>query len=203
MDRIAIKENAKKMIKGNLWYIWKPVVYLMLVAFAFGFVFGMIDVLAKTDVFVSIGSSLISVFASIFEVGYAYYCLGFVRGQRMEVKDVWEFIKKVWVVALLASILMGLNVALGLILLIIPGIIAALGLSLYAFVIADNPELTTTDALRKTWEITKGHKVEIFVFILSFIGWEILGCLTLGILYIWLAPYMTIASTLVYESLKK
>ena len=89
------------------------------------------------------------------------------------------------------------------ILLIVPGIIAALGLSLVAFVIADNPELTTTDALRKTWEITKGHKVEIFVFILSFIGWEILGCLTLGILYIWLAPYMTIASTLVYESLKK
>ena len=84
MDRIAIKENAKKMIKGNLWYIWKPVVYLMLVAFAFGFVFGMIDVLAKTDgALVSIGSCLISVFASIFEVGYAYYCLGFVRGQRM------------------------------------------------------------------------------------------------------------------------
>ena len=121
----------------------------------------------------------------------------------MEVKDILEFIKKNWVVSILASLLVGLNVLIGMILLIIPGFIAAMGLSLYEFVIADNPELPVTDALRKCWDITNGHKVEIFVFILSFIGWEILGALTLGILYIWLMPYMTIASVLVYESLKK
>ena len=34
MNRIEIKENAKKMIKGNLWYILKPMVYLLLCVFA-------------------------------------------------------------------------------------------------------------------------------------------------------------------------
>lgn len=204
MDRILIKENARKMVKDNLWYIWKPLVYLMLAVLPFAIILGIIDVAANADGAISsIGSSIVSIISTIFSVGYAYYCLGFVRGQRMEVKDIVEFMKKNWVVSLLVSLLVGLNVLIGMILLIVPGFIAAMGLSLYEFVIADNPELPVTDALRKCWDITNGHKVEIFVFILSFIGWEILGALTLGILYIWLMPYMTIATVLVYESLKK
>ena len=35
-----------------------------------------------------------------------------------------------------------------------------------------------------------GHKIDAFVLGLRFIGWGILGTLTLGILYIWLYPYM-------------
>ena len=204
MDRVTIKENAKKMIVGNKWYIWKPMVWFMLAMFCVGFVCGILDVVLKTnEVITNIVSSLAGLLGSIVGVGYAYYCLQFVRGNRIDAKEVFVFAKDHWVVALLTAILVGLNVAIGMILLIIPGIIAALGLSLYTYVVADNPELSTSEALKKCWNITKGYKVDLLVFFLSFIGWMFLAGLTLGILMIWLMPYMTIAETLVYESLKK
>ena len=69
----------------------------------------------------------------------------------------------------------------GTLLLIIPGIIAAIGLTFYTYVVADNPELDVTNALRKCWEMTLGFKMDLFVFYLSFIGWAILAPFTLGI----------------------
>ena len=45
--------------------------------------------------------------------------------------------------------------------------------------------------------------MDLFIFGLSFIGWTILASLTLGLLYIWLMPYMIVATTLLYEELKK
>ena len=44
--------------------------------------------------------------------------------------------------------------------------------------------------------------MELFILLLSFIGWEIVASLTLGILYIWLMPYMMVTLTLAYEALK-
>ena len=205
MDRIAIKENARKMINGNLWYLWKPMLFIIIPMIVLMLVGIGIDASIGADgrPFYSLFSSIGSIIASIFYVGYAYYCLGFVRGQRMDAKEVFEFTKKHWIIALLSALLVGLNVGIGMILLIVPGVIAALGLSLYTYVVADNPELPATDALRKCWEITNGYKVDLLVFFLSFIGWLILVALTFGILVIWVAPYMTIAETLVYETLKK
>ena len=48
----------------------------------------------------------------------------------------------------------------------------------------------------------RGHKLELFLLRLSFIGWIILGIFTLGILYIWLAPYMSVAQAEFYERIK-
>ena len=79
---------------------------------------------------------------------------------------------------------------------------ATFGLMFYAYVQAEDPTVGVTDVLKKTWALTKGHKMELFVLVLSFIGWEILAGLTLGILYIWLMPYMIVTATLAYESLK-
>ena len=50
--------------------------------------------------------------------------------------------------------------------------------------------------------MTYGHKMELFVLGLSFIGWELLGVLTLGIGYIWIIPYMQATFTNAYKSLK-
>lgn len=203
MNRIEIKENAKKMIKGNLWYLLKPMVYLFLCVFAVELVAVLIDEAINAEVFSAILSIVISIVSCAYSVGYSYYCLGFIRGNKMEVKDIIEFCKKHWVISLFVSFVAGLNIIIGSILLIIPGIIAAIGLSFYTYVIADNPELDVTNLLRKSWQITLGFKMDLFIFYLSFIGWALLAPFTLGILFIWLIPYMTIAETLAYETLKK
>ena len=42
--------------------------------------------------------------------------------------------------------------------------------------------MSVMDALRKSKEMMKGHRWNTFVLNLSFLGWKLLGVLTLGIL---------------------
>ena len=46
-----------------------------------------------------------------------------------------------------------------------------------------------------------GNRGKYFVLQLSFIGWAILACLTLGIGMFWLTPYITVATICFYEAL--
>ena len=41
----------------------------------------------------------------------------------------------------------------------------------------------------------EGHRLDFFMLQLSFIGWVILGIFTLGLLFIWLEPYMKTTTT--------
>lgn len=202
MNRIEIKEKAKEMIKGNLWYILKPMVFFALICFACAFVAAMIDAAIDTPVFITIIDCIAGLIGSIVTVGYTYYCLEFVHGQKHEWTAVFTFAKEHWVISLLTGLLTGLIIAVGLILLVIPGLIAGIGLTFWAYVVADNPELSVTDAVKRAWDLTNGYKVDIFIFYLSFFGWLLLVPFTLGILAIWLVPYMTIAETILYDKMK-
>ena len=55
--------------------------------------------------------------------------------------------------------------------------------------------------MRVSKEITKGYKGELFLMGLSFLGWEILNCLTMGILSLWLRPYESMSYTNAYHAL--
>ena len=208
MDRVELKTRAKELIKGNKWFIWKPVIFYSLAIFLATFIimlpFGLaFD--AKSTAYViilSIVSFISGLLETIFMFGYAKYCLDFVRGQKDDWKDTLKFGMKYFVPILLIDLLFALNIIFGYILLIIPGIIATIGLVFVQEVFADNQELGVIETLRKAWNVTNGHKVDLFVLGLSFIGWSILACLTLGILYIWLVPYMIVTFILAYEKLK-
>ena len=220
MNRAEIKKKAKEMIKGNKWYLWKPLLI-------FGLVFGVLEGAAygidsalgliktgtielfgeqinytSTGIVTSIISFIVGFASAAFYVGYAHFTLSFVRGKKLELKDILEFMKKHWAPAFVIGLLTGLCIIAGLILLIIPGIIVSIGLMYYREVCADNIKMPPVDMLKKSWAITKGHKMELFVMGLSFCGWIILAPLTLGILYIWLIPYMIVAFTLAYEKIK-
>lgn len=220
MNRAELKEKAKKIIDGNKWYIWKPLLIVMVVSFGltllgsgldnyFGlttekvYEFGSTTFTVKEGgIYSGIASLLLSLFTIPYTMGYAKYVLSLVRGQKQEIGDIFTFMKEHFVLSILVSILVSLNVTIGTILLIIPGIIAALGLMFYAEVCADNPELRTTEVLRKAWSITKGFKADLFVLGLSFIGWALLMPFTLGLLAIWLVPYITVTFKLAYEELR-
>ena len=59
------------------------------------------------------------------------------------------------------------------------------------YILAHCPNVSATDALKLSMRMTNGHKGELFVMHLSFIGWMLLGALTLGILVIvHVGPYM-------------
>ncbi len=88
-------------------------------------------------------------------------------------------------------------------LLIIPGIIKGLSYSQSLYVLAENPNLGLMESIDISKKITKGYKMDIFVFYLSFIGWALLGSITFGIAYLWVFPYMSTSNANMYLRLKE
>ena len=75
-------------------------------------------------------------------------------------------------------------------LLIVPGIIKVYSYGMTDYVLKDNPELKNNAAIEKSMAMMEGHKMQLFLLDLSFIGWGILCLFTLGIGFLFLAPYM-------------
>lgn len=70
--------------------------------------------------------------------------------------------------------LRGLFTFLWVLLFIIPGIIAAYSYYMVPYILTDNPEMSSRRALQLSKDMTQGHKLEIFVLELSFLGWYLL-----------------------------
>ena len=87
-------------------------------------------------------------------------------------------------------------------LLIIPGIVAAIKYSMATYILHDNPEISGMDALNRSKEMMHGQKGKLFGLYLSFIGWAILCLFTFGIGYLWLFPYIKASEANFYEDLK-
>lgn len=87
-------------------------------------------------------------------------------------------------------------------LLIIPGIIKSLSYSMTPYIMAEEPELTASEAIAKSAFIMEGHKWDLFILKFSFIGWSILSALTLNIGNLMLNPYRHAAEAAFYRELK-
>lgn len=76
-------------------------------------------------------------------------------------------------------------VSIGLILLIVPGIILAIIFVFYGFHIVDTGSTDPIGALRRSAEITRGHRWQLFLLGLVLLGINILGLLALiiGVLF--------------------
>ena len=95
-----------------------------------------------------------------------------------------------------------LKVYLWSLLLIIPGFVMMFAYAMTPYILEEHPEIGPWDASTRSREMMKGHKFDLFYLYLSFIGWIILGVLTLGIGFFWLSPYMQAAKAAFYNDLK-
>lgn len=84
---------------------------------------------------------------------------------------------------------------------IIPGIIKSYEYSMVPYILSENPNISTNDVITMSREMTKGHKWEMFVLDLSFIGWDILAGLLFGIGFIFLKPYKVATKSKLYTVL--
>ena len=66
----------------------------------------------------------------------------------------------------------------------------------------DNPEIGAEEAICRSMEMMRGNKWKLFCLDLSFIGWFLLGILTLGIGLLWVEPYWLTARAAFYEEVK-
>lgn len=109
-----------------------------------------------------------------------------------------------WISAFLTMLVMSIFITLWAILLIVPGIIAALSYSMSFFILADNPDIKPVEAIKRSKHMMQGHKTELFMLNLSFIGWLFLSIITCGILFIlYVGPLYYATITEFYESLQE
>jgi len=108
-----------------------------------------------------------------------------------------------WGRAVLAALWQWLWIFLWSMLFVIPGIVKAVAYSQTEFIIAEYKDVSVAQAVRISKTITQGHKGDIFVTMLSFLGWAVLAGMTFGIGFIFLSPYYNMTMTNVYHALMK
>lgn len=180
-DRSALKEAAKQQISGKIGV-------LFLCSLVAGLIAG-------------VSSFLAWLIVPAIVMGITMIYLGITNGQEPKVGDVFNgfnIFGKAWCL----NFLMMLFITLWSLLLVVPGIIKAYSYYMAPYILADNPTMTASEALKESKRITNGAKMDIFILELSFIGWMLLSMFTFGIALIYVAPYMNATMANAYQVLK-
>jgi uncharacterized membrane protein len=213
MEAMTFAWNA---LTKNFVGVSLPIAVAMVVSFlpgwAIGFTYGLMAALVAEYVepsFISVlgylvqaTSSLIGLFVgSYIAGGIVSFGLKVARGQPVAFGDVFsggKYFGKV----LVGTIGMYIAAAIGFVLCIVPGYIVMLGLCMFTFLIVDQG-LPGIDALKKSWEMTNGHKVNLFVFgLLGFLV-IIAGVLACGVgVLLGSYPMLIIGGAYIYLKLK-
>lgn len=107
----------------------------------------------------------------------------------------------VYVVFVLVGVFLGsgLAVLMGIVSLVVWNIYISYRYRLAVYFLLDHPEMGVLEAIRSSRETMRGVTGTLFVQDMSFLGWSILSIFTLGILNLWLAPYVGCAEANFYH----
>lgn len=114
--------------------------------------------------------------------GVKWVFLKAVRGERIEIRDIFSVFQKNYWNVVIANIVVGVIVGLGIVMLIVPGIIFACRLAFVPYLVVDK-EMDVMDALRVSWDMTRGYGWQIFLMGFLAFWIVILGliCLVVGV----------------------
>lgn len=132
-------------------------------------------------------------------VGFVIFALHISRDEKAEFGNLFDgfglFFRVLWL-----GILEGLLICLWSLLLIVPGIVAAYRYRQALYLLLDHPERSAWQCLRESSALMSGHKWELFVLDLSFLGWAMLSAMFAPV-SIWLDPYRAITNAGFYNRL--
>ena len=192
MNRSELKAKAKAQIKGKIGILFVITLIIGAVSCLAGFILSFIPV-------GSIVSTVIITPAFALSVARVYLML--LDDKKPTINDAFSGFDDFWS-AFKVSFLVGLFTFLWSLLFVIPGIIKGISYSMSTYILAENKGKPALECIKESQAMTNGHKMELFVLGLSFIGWELLGVITFGIAYIWVTPYMSATYANAYASLK-
>jgi len=183
--------------KNNILFFFGVAVVWALVTIISSSVRGVLNA-DKQFFFSFLFSLLMWVVSSIVSMGIINISLEFVNNKEPELKDIY-YTQKVFNF-ILASIIKTVIIAVGIILLIVPGIIFAIKLQFAEYLIVDK-KLDAIDSLKGSWEMTKGVKVNLFIFSILLGLINVLGLLCLVVGLFVTIPLTMIATAYVYRKL--
>jgi len=149
----------------------------------------------------TISSMLSLILGGPLALGAAIFSLSVARGKEGMLEHLFQGFNN-FSTAFVAYLLVLVYVFLWTLLLIVPGIIAALGYSMTFYILADDPALKPQDALRKSKSMMNGYKLKLFYLWLRFFLLALLCILTLGIGFLWLIPYVHVTMAKFYDDIK-
>lgn len=140
------------------------------------------------------------ILGGVVHLGYCSFLLKMHDGQDVEIKDLFSMFHR-FADGLCLHLLRSLYIFLWTLLFIIPGIVASLKYAMAGFIMVEDPTLNANQAITASKQMMDGHKGELFILDLSFIGWGLLNILTLGIGSLWLNPYMNASYAAFYRNI--
>ena len=201
MDSITNYKNRALSALENKWGNF------VAITFVYGFIIGITQILSgdkDSPAILHLIGLVLFILALPLTWGYQTLFLGAVRGGEATAKDMFEgYNKELFSRVLTTTLLYYVYVFLWSLLLLIPGCIKAYSYAMTPYILKDNPEMKNNAAIEESMRMMDGHKLELFLLDLSFIGWAILSILTCCIGFLWLTPYMNMARVNFYEDLKK
>ena len=194
---------ARESLSGN----WKTSAIVMLLIMGISILLSTVIALLSLDS--EWLSNTLSVIVSILLIlplqwAFANALLQLVRGDNNITENTKQSFKtnyRTFVLTYLLMIIILLGI--GVVTLLIGIFILNYAYRMVPYIIQEYPELTPREALKLSREMMRGHKWNLFVLDLTFIGWILLTILTLGIGGLWLTPYMQTTLAHYYEDLKQ
>ena len=140
------------------------------------------------------------ILGSIVGVGYAKYNLGLVDRTEPGFEALFAYLPN-WKTTTLTRLWKGLYILLGTILLVIPGLIMGYTYAMTDYILAEHPDMAPGEVMKGSKAMMEGNRWRLFCLQFSFIGWDILCALTLGIGNLALRPYRHAAEAAFYREL--
>ena len=192
MDRKQLKAQAKEQIKGKLGILIAVTLIIGAITAAASFLSSLIP---------GVGMIVSLIVTPAFALSTVRIYLMVVRGGTPEIKDAFNGFDDFFS-AFKVTLLVGLYTFLWSLLFIIPGIIKGYSYSMALYVLADNKGKSARECIAESKAMMEGHKMELFVLDLSFIGWYLLCSLTCGLAFLYVAPLLNATHANVYETIK-
>ena len=197
MENKQIMKEAQESLKGK----WGISIAACLIAGAIAI---MITILGGYLINEDWGGNILSLFITPpIGVGLALFFLNVHDGNKLEINTIFNPFKEVWINSVLAYFMMVVIISIGFILLVIPGIIATLMFSQVLYIIAEDNKIDPYNALVKSKKMMEGNKWKLFKILLRILLLAIVCILTLGIGFIWLAPYQNAVYAKFYKVVKE
>ena len=134
------------------------------------------------------------------ELGFATFLLRQHRREKLDFQDLFSQFHR-FGQGFAQKFLRILYITLWSLLFVIPGIVKSYAYAMTPFIMAENPEMSANDAITASRELMDGHKGDLFILDLSFIGWGILAAVTCNIGHLALNPYRNAAYAAFYKDL--
>lgn len=123
--------------------------------------------------------------------------------QKAELKELGYAFDRNYLNSVKTMFLRELYTFLWTLLFIIPGIVKSYEYRMVPYLLAENPNMSSSEAFATSKRMMDGNKMDAFWFDLTFIGWEILGIITFGIVDVfWVNGYYNQSAAMLYDAIK-